>query len=53
MGRLRKYVVGTGGGQNLVVAQQASGVGARRFAIGEAVLACFSPEDAVVLRDLP
>ena len=52
MGRLRKYVVETGGGQKLIVAQQASGVDATCFAVGEAVVATFSPEDAVVLRDV-
>ena len=52
MGRLRKYVVETGGGQKLIVAQQASGVEATCFTVGEAVVATFSPEDAVVLRDV-
>jgi putative spermidine/putrescine transport system ATP-binding protein len=51
MGRLRKYVIETSGGQKLIVAQQASGVEARPFALGEAVVATFAPEDAVVLQD--
>jgi putative spermidine/putrescine transport system ATP-binding protein len=53
MGRLRKYVIETGGGQKLIVAQQASGVEARSFAVGETVIATFAPEDAVVLQDSP
>jgi putative spermidine/putrescine transport system ATP-binding protein len=52
MGRLRKYVIETGGGQKLIVAQQASGIEARSFAVGETVVATFAPEDAVVLQDI-
>jgi putative spermidine/putrescine transport system ATP-binding protein len=51
MGRLRKYVIDTVGGQKLIVARQSDGVGAKSFAVGEAVIATFAPDDAVVLQD--
>jgi putative spermidine/putrescine transport system ATP-binding protein len=51
MGRLRKYVLDTAGGQKLIVARQVAGVEANSFAVGDAVVATFQPEDAVVLQD--
>jgi hypothetical protein len=51
MGRLRKYVLDTLGGQKLIVARQVAGVEAGTFTVGDAVLATFAPEDAVVLQD--
>lgn len=51
MGRLRKYVLDTLGGQKLIVARQVAGVEAKSFAVGDAVVATFVPEDAVVLQD--
>jgi putative spermidine/putrescine transport system ATP-binding protein len=52
MGRLRKYVLDTLGGQRLTVARQVAGVAARAFTVGDAVIATFAPEDAVVLQDV-
>jgi putative spermidine/putrescine transport system ATP-binding protein len=51
MGRLRKYVLDTAGGQKLIVARPIGGVEARSFAVGDAVVATFQPADAVVLQD--
>ena len=51
MGRLRKYVLDTQGGQKLIVARQVAGAEAIPFAVGDAVIATFVPEDAVVLQD--
>lgn len=51
MGRLRKYVIDTAGGQKLVVARQAAGVEAKPFTVGDAVVATFAADDAVVLED--
>jgi putative spermidine/putrescine transport system ATP-binding protein len=51
MGRLRKYVLDTLGGQKLIVARQIAGVEAKSFTIGDAVIATFAPADAVVLQD--
>jgi putative spermidine/putrescine transport system ATP-binding protein len=51
MGRLRKYVLDTLGGQKLIVALQVAGVEAKAFTVGDAVIATFAPEDAVVLQD--
>jgi putative spermidine/putrescine transport system ATP-binding protein len=51
MGRLRKYVLETGGGQKLIVARQAAGVETKPFTVGDAVIATFIPDDAVVLQD--
>jgi putative spermidine/putrescine transport system ATP-binding protein len=51
MGRLRKYVLETRGGQKLIVARQVAGVEAKSFTVGDAVIATFAPEDAVVLQD--
>src|SRR5262249_43691300 len=51
MGRLRKYVLDTVGGQKLIVARQVAGVEAKSFTVGDAVMATFVPEDAVVLQD--
>ena len=51
MGRLRKYVLDTQGGQKLIVARQVAGAEAKSFAVGDAVIATFVPEDAVVLQD--
>jgi putative spermidine/putrescine transport system ATP-binding protein len=51
MGRLRKYVIDTVGGQKLVVARQAAGSEARPFTAGDTVIATFVPGDAVVLQD--
>jgi hypothetical protein len=52
MGRLRKYVLDTLGGQKLIVVRQVAGVEAKSFAVGDAVIATFVPEDAVVLQDV-
>jgi putative spermidine/putrescine transport system ATP-binding protein len=51
MGRLRKYVLNTLGGQKLIVARQVAGVEAKAFTVGDTVIATFAPEDAVVLQD--
>jgi putative spermidine/putrescine transport system ATP-binding protein len=51
MGRLRKYVIDTVGGQKLIVARQAAGAEAKSFTVGDAVIATFVPGDAVVLQD--
>ena len=51
MGRLRKYVLDTLGGQKLIVARQVVGAEAKSFTVGDAVIATFAPEDAVVLQD--
>jgi hypothetical protein len=51
MGRLRKYVLDTVGGQKLIVARQVAGVEAKSFTVGDAVMATFVAEDAVVLQD--
>jgi putative spermidine/putrescine transport system ATP-binding protein len=51
MGRLRKYVLDTLGGQKLIVARQVAGVEAKSFTVGEAVIATFAAADAVVLQD--
>jgi TOBE domain len=51
MGRLRKFVLDTAGGQKLIVARQVAGVEAKSFTVGDAVVATFQPEDAVVLQD--
>ena len=51
MGRLCKYVIDTVGGQKLIVARQVAGPGVRSFRVGDAVVATFGPDDAVVLQD--
>src|SRR5262249_62354622 len=51
LGRLRKYVLDTLGGQKLIVARQVVGAEAKSFTVGDAVIATFAPEDAVVLQD--
>jgi putative spermidine/putrescine transport system ATP-binding protein len=51
MGRLRKYVIDTAGGQKLIVARQAAGAEAKPFTVGDDVVATFAADDAVVLED--
>ncbi len=53
MGSSRKYVISLAGGSHLTAVQQADGDPARRFAVGDAVVATWGSADAVTLHDTP